>query len=72
LRFEVSRDARGEGGAKHKGRANIGKQGMRIIDRLERDYVCGRLSAEIWEITVEEWRAKKARTRKAGEPFEKD
>lgn len=31
------------------------KQGMRVIAREERDYVCGRLASEIWEITVEEW-----------------
>jgi ribosomal-protein-alanine N-acetyltransferase len=32
------------------------KQGMRIITAEERDYVSGRFSAEIWEITAEEWR----------------
>jgi len=32
------------------------KQGMRVIATVERDYVCGRLPAEIWEITAEEWR----------------
>jgi len=32
------------------------KQGMRVIAIVERDYVCGRLPAEIWEITAEEWR----------------
>jgi RimJ/RimL family protein N-acetyltransferase len=31
------------------------KQGMRVVGRVERDYVCGRLPAEIWEITAEEW-----------------
>lgn len=36
------------------------KQGMRVIERMERDYVCGRLPAELWEITAEEWRARKA------------
>jgi len=36
------------------------KQGMRVIERGERDYVCGRLPSEIWEITAEEWRARKA------------
>ena len=34
------------------------KQGMRLVAVEERDYVCGRLSAEIWEITAEEWRAR--------------
>lgn len=33
------------------------KTGMRLLATLERDYVSGRLPAEIWEITAEEWRA---------------
>ena len=37
------------------------KQGMRLIGVEERDYLCGRLPSEIWEITLEEWRAWKAR-----------
>jgi [ribosomal protein S5]-alanine N-acetyltransferase len=32
-------------------------QGMRIIATGQRDYVSGRMLAEIWEITAEEWRA---------------
>jgi [ribosomal protein S5]-alanine N-acetyltransferase len=32
------------------------KTGMHMIATLERDYVSGRLPAEIWEITAEEWR----------------
>lgn len=32
------------------------KQGMRLVGIEERDFVCGRLPAEIWEITAEEWR----------------
>ena len=35
------------------------KQGMRVIAIVERDYVCGRLPAEIWEITAEEWHARR-------------
>jgi RimJ/RimL family protein N-acetyltransferase len=35
------------------------KTGMRLIATLERDYISGRLPAEIWEITAEEWRAKR-------------
>ncbi len=35
------------------------KTGMRVISSEERDYVSGRLMAEIWEITAEEWRAKR-------------
>lgn len=35
------------------------KQGMRVIARQERAYVSGRLPGEIWEITAEEWRARR-------------
>jgi RimJ/RimL family protein N-acetyltransferase len=31
------------------------KQGMRIVEVVERDYVCGRVLSELWEITAEEW-----------------
>jgi [ribosomal protein S5]-alanine N-acetyltransferase len=31
---------------------------MRVIATHERDYVSGRLMAETWEISAEEWRAK--------------
>lgn len=33
------------------------KQGMRVIATEAREYVCGLLLTEIWEITAEEWRA---------------
>ncbi len=36
------------------------KQGMRIVSSGDRDYVSGRLPSEIWEITAEEWRARKS------------
>jgi ribosomal-protein-alanine N-acetyltransferase len=36
------------------------KQGMRVIASGERDYVSGRLPSETWEVTVEEWRARKS------------
>ena len=36
------------------------RQGMRIVSTGERDYVSGRLPSEIWEITVDEWRARKS------------
>ena len=39
------------------------KQGMRLVGLKEKDYVCGRLPSEIWEITAEEWREWKARNR---------
>jgi [ribosomal protein S5]-alanine N-acetyltransferase len=32
------------------------KQGMRLVGIEEKDYVCGRLPSEIWEMTAEEWR----------------
>jgi [ribosomal protein S5]-alanine N-acetyltransferase len=35
------------------------KQGMRLVATEERDYVSGRLLSEIWEITAEEWNARK-------------
>ena len=37
------------------------KRGMRLVGTIEKDYVSGRLSSEIWEMTAEEWRAWKAR-----------
>jgi ribosomal-protein-alanine N-acetyltransferase len=34
------------------------KTGMRIVEIEEgHDFVCGRLPAEVWEITAEEWRS---------------
>ena len=50
-----------------KARANVAsqriseKQAMRIIWSGERDYVAGRLMSGVWEITAEEWRARKQR-----------
>jgi RimJ/RimL family protein N-acetyltransferase len=35
------------------------KQGMRVVALVERDYVSGRLPAEIWEITAEEWNGRR-------------
>jgi hypothetical protein len=32
---------------------------MRVIETYESDYVSGRLPTEMWEITAEEWRAKR-------------
>jgi [ribosomal protein S5]-alanine N-acetyltransferase len=37
------------------------KQGMRMVAVEDRDYVSGRLPSEIWEITREEWLARKAK-----------
>jgi RimJ/RimL family protein N-acetyltransferase len=36
------------------------RQGMRVVAVEERDYVGGRFPTEIWEITAEEWRARRA------------
>jgi RimJ/RimL family protein N-acetyltransferase len=35
------------------------KQGMRVIAVVERDYVSGRHPAEIWEVTADEWHARR-------------
>lgn len=35
------------------------RQGMRVISIEESGYVCGRLPSELWELTVEEWNARK-------------
>ena len=35
------------------------KQGMRVIACEERDYVSGRFLSETWEITSEEWHARR-------------
>jgi len=32
--------------------------GMRLVDVVERDFVAGRMPAELWEITQAEWRAR--------------
>lgn len=34
-------------------------QGMRVVATMERDYVSGRFVAEVWEITAEEWHARR-------------
>jgi len=37
------------------------KQGMRMVATEEREFVSGRLPAEIWEITASEWHARRKR-----------
>jgi len=37
------------------------KQGMRVVETKESDYVSGRLLTEVWELTSEEWRARNNR-----------
>jgi len=44
------------------------KQGMRLVETVERDYVSGRLPTEIWEITAEEWRHRRDRRHRASSP----
>jgi [ribosomal protein S5]-alanine N-acetyltransferase len=39
------------------------KTGMRMVGTEMRDYVSGRFLSEIWEITAEEWREWKTRTK---------
>jgi len=38
------------------------RSGMRMIAAEDREYVCGRLLTEIWEITAEEWRRNRRMT----------
>jgi len=37
------------------------RTGMRVIERDEREYVGGRFPTEVWEITADEWRARRRR-----------
>jgi RimJ/RimL family protein N-acetyltransferase len=37
------------------------KQGMRLVSSYEGEYVSGRLPGEVWEITAEEWKARRQR-----------
>jgi len=37
------------------------RQGMRVVATQDNDYVSGRLPSEMWEITAQQWRARKAR-----------
>jgi ribosomal-protein-alanine N-acetyltransferase len=38
------------------------KEGMRLVETKESDYVSGRLPTEVWEITAQEWRARRGGT----------
>jgi RimJ/RimL family protein N-acetyltransferase len=42
------------------------KAGMRVVATFERDFVCGRLPAELWEITAERWRERRSPREIAG------
>lgn len=37
------------------------REGMRVVWRGEKDFVAGRRPAEVWEITRDEWRVRRAR-----------
>jgi len=37
------------------------RNGMRLVHTEERDYVSGRFLSETWEITAEEWHARRGR-----------
>lgn len=39
------------------------REGMRLVGTEERDFVSGRLLAELWEITADEWRSQADRRR---------
>lgn len=43
----------------HASRRISEKQGMRLIARIEKNYVEGRLPSDLWEITADEWRARR-------------
>ena len=57
LNFAVLRAPKAVGNA--ASRRISEKQGMRLIGTEDRDYVSGRFPSEIWEITAQEWRARK-------------
>ena len=44
------------------------KQGMRLVGTEMRDYVAGRMPAEIWELTADEWHAQRRNTGLPVEP----
>lgn len=57
LRFPVLRAPKAVGNI--ASRRISEKSGMRPVATEERDYVSGRFLAEIWEITADEWRARR-------------
>src|SRR5437762_952166 len=63
LRFPVLRVSKAVANAASRRLSE--KQGMRVIAVVEREYVSGRLPAEIWEITAGEWRARKIQAARA-------
>ena len=57
LRFPVLRAPKAVANA--ASRRISAKQGMRLVATEDRNYVSGRLAAELWEITAEEWNARR-------------
>jgi [ribosomal protein S5]-alanine N-acetyltransferase len=58
LKFSVLRTSKAIGNT--ASRRISERQGMRLIGSEEREYVSGRLPSETWEITAEEWHARKS------------
>ena len=56
---QIPRVAGAESGCNTASRRISEKSGMRIVALEEHDYVSGRLPTEIWEITAEEWNARR-------------
>jgi RimJ/RimL family protein N-acetyltransferase len=59
LKFPVLRVAKAVANA--ASRRISEKSGMRLVAAVDRKYVSGRLPAEIWEITAEEWNQSRGR-----------
>jgi [ribosomal protein S5]-alanine N-acetyltransferase len=43
------------------------REGGRMVERVERNYVIGKVTAEIWELTAESWTAARRVTKQAAE-----
>jgi [ribosomal protein S5]-alanine N-acetyltransferase len=61
LKFPVLRSPKAVGNV--ASRRISQNSGMRLVAMEEHEFVCGRLSAEVWEITAEEWNARQGRAR---------
>lgn len=42
------------------------REGMRLVATVEREFLSGRLPAEVWELTADEWRARARRSERGG------
>jgi ribosomal-protein-alanine N-acetyltransferase len=52
----------GKAAANEPSRRISQREGMRLVGREERDFVSGRLPAELWEITADDWRRRAGRS----------